>query len=78
MSASILIRHLRPRGPNRDGDYLIAGSEFDGGPFLNCDGYQVRPRVKVSIVCQPTDLQKKSIKQRKRRNIMLENSPILE
>jgi hypothetical protein len=76
-AAAILLRNIRPKRLS-NGDYRIALSEFTANFHMNCDGFKVRPKVVVSVMCNLSALQQQHIKNKKRMDAALRNSPILK
>lgn len=76
-AAAILLRNVRPKRM-ANGDYKIASSEFLANFQMNCDGFRVKPKVMVSVVCHLSELQRNHIKRRKRMEAAMRNAPILK
>ncbi len=76
LSAAILIQNVRPRR-RKNGDWYVTHSHFTANVKLNCDGFELRPEVHVSITCKPTKAMKNQAQRQRELEAARVGSPIL-
>lgn len=76
-SAAILLRNINPIR-YKNGKTVVADREFKANFSLNCDGYRVRPKVSVSIVCELSEAQSEAANKKRLIDRAMAGSPMLK
>lgn len=77
MSAAVLLKNIKPKRL-KTGEWKIAESHFVSNIKLNCDGFVVRPEVKITIVCPLTKEQVRVARRQREEEKAKLGSPILK